>query len=180
MLPGRRSGAILAAIILTLEACPAVNAKSDLTAEKAEVEKVIRASIEWAMTKDTALLYGSFVNDSTLFWFSPDNAGTVHGFEAFKQQVEQVFLNPAFAAVGSEFKDLDVHFSRGGDVAWYSCILNDRNTWNGKPANWENVRWTGVLEKRDGIWRIVQMHFSYPEEEMVKRLRPDPAAPAGE
>jgi len=27
-----------------------------------------------------------------------------------------------------------------------------------------NVRWTGVLEKRDGRWLIMQMHFSYPEE----------------
>ena len=174
------SVAAAVAITLTLEGSPAVNAKPDIAAERAQVEKVIRASIEWAMTKDTALLYGSFVRDSTLFWFSPDDAGTVRSFDAFKQQVEQVFLNPAFAAVGSEFQDLEVHFSRAGDVAWYSCILNDRNTWNGKPANWENVRWTGVLERRDGTWVIMQMHFSYSEEEMSKRLRPEPVPPAGE
>ena len=101
----------------------------------------------------------------------PDAGGTVRGFDAFKQQVEQVFLNPAFKAVGSEFIDLDVHLSRSGDVAWYSCILNDRNTWNGRPANWENVRWTGVLEKRDGAWVIVQQHFSYSEEDVAARVR---------
>lgn len=170
--------AIAVALSLTLEVSPVANAQSDPAAERAKVEKVVRASIEWAMNKDTALLYNSFVNDSTLFWFSPDEAGTVRGFAAFKQQVEQIFLNPAFKAVGSEFKNLDVHFSRSGDVAWYSCILNDRNTWNGKPSNWENVRWTGVLEKRDGVWLIAQMHFSYSEEEMLKRNRSEPAPPA--
>jgi hypothetical protein len=172
--------AITVALSLTLGVCSAVNAKPDVSAERAKVEKVIRASIEWAMNKDKALLYRSFVNDSTLFWFSPDNAGTIRGFDAFKQQVEQIFMNPAFKAVGSEFKDLNVHFSRSGDVAWYSCILNDRNSWNGQPANWENVRWTGVLEKRGGDWLIVQMHFSYSEEDMLKRMRPEQAPPAGE
>jgi len=164
--------AVTIALSLTMGVCSAVSAKPDLAAERAKVEKVVRASIEWAMTKDTSLLYRSFVNDSTLFWFSPDNAGTVRGFDAFKQQVEQVFMNPAFKAVGSEFKNLDIHFARSGDVAWYSCILDDRNTWNGRPANWENVRWTGVLEKRDGAWMIMQMHFSYSEEDMLKRMKP--------
>jgi hypothetical protein len=178
--PAAGAVALSLLLVLTLGVCSLVNAKPDLAAERVKVEKVIRASIEWAMTKDTTLLYGSFVHDSTLFWFSPDDAGTVRGFAAFKQQVEEVFLNSAFKAVGSEFKDLDVHFSRSGDVAWYSCVLNDRNTWNGRPANWENVRWTGVLEKRDGAWMIMQMHFSYSEEAMAKRMRPEqPPATGG-
>jgi ketosteroid isomerase-like protein len=171
---------VAVALYLTLGVCSSVNAKPDLAAEKVRVEKVIRASIEWAMNKDTALLYRSFANDSTLFWFSPDNAGTIRGFDAFKQQVEQIFMNPAFKAVGSEFKDLDVHFSHSGDVAWYACILNDRNTWNGQPANWENVRWTGVLEKRDGNWVIVQMHFSHSEENMLKRMQGGQPPPIAE
>ena len=94
--------------------------------------------------------------------------------------MEQIFLNPAFKAVGSEFIDLHIHFSRSGDVAWYSCLLNDRNTWNGRPANWENVRWTGVLEKRDGTWRIAQQHFSYSEEDMARRMRPEPPPASGQ
>jgi len=168
------------ALTLILGVCSDMNAKPDLAAERVKVEKVIRASIEWAMNKDKDLLYRSFVNDSTLFYFSPDNAGTIRGFDAFKQLVEQIFMNPAFRAVGSEFKDLEIHFSRSGDVAWYSCILNDRNTWNGRPSNWENVRWTGVLEKRGGNWVIVQMHFSYSEEDMLKRMQPEQQPPAAE
>jgi ketosteroid isomerase-like protein len=171
------STAVVIALSLTLGVCSAVDAKPNVAAEKAKVEKVIRASIEWAMNKDKDLLYRSFVNDSTLFYFSPDNGGTIRGFDQFKQLVEQIFMNPAFKAVGSEFKDLDIHLSRSGDVAWYSCILNDRNTWNGQPSNWENVRWTGVLEKHNGNWVIVQMHFSYSEEDMVRRMQPGEQPP---
>jgi hypothetical protein len=129
--------------------------------EKVRIEEVIKASIGWAQTKDTDLLYRCFAKDESLFWFTPEAAGTTHGFESFKQTVEQVFLNDAFKAIRFEVRDLKINLSRSGDVAWYSCMLDDENEWNGQPASWINVRWTGVLEKREGNWVIVQMHFSY-------------------
>jgi len=49
-------------------------------------------------------------------------------------------------------------------VAWWYCMLDDINEWDGQPASWENTRWTGVLEKREGKWVIVQMHFSFAKE----------------
>ena len=150
----------------------------DVAAETAVVDSVIRfAAIQWAMRKDTAAMFRHFAHDSTLFWFSPDSAGTLRGFETQRRLVEQVFMNPAFVAVGSDFRDMRIHLSRGGDVAWWSSIVDDRNTWQGRPASWENVRWTGVAEKRDGVWVIRQMHFSKSEEAMTRELRP--AEPAG-
>ncbi|MFH1699086.1 MAG: nuclear transport factor 2 family protein [Candidatus Zixiibacteriota bacterium] len=58
--------------------------------------------------------------------------------------------------------------SQSGTVAWFSTILDDINEWNGQPANWINVRYTGVLEKREGNWVITQMHFSYDADAMKK------------
>jgi hypothetical protein len=46
-------------------------------------------------------------------------------------------------------------------VAWWACILDDLGEWDGRPIGWKDTRWTGVLEKRDGRWLIVQMHFSF-------------------
>ena len=136
----------------------------DMEAEKAQIEEVIKASIGWAQTKDTDLLYNSFAQDENLFWFTPEAAGTTHGFDSFKKTVENVFLNDAFKAIRFEVRDLKINLSRSGDVAWYSCMLDDENEWNGLPASWLNVRWTGVLEKREGKWVIVQMHFSYGQD----------------
>ncbi len=133
----------------------------NVEAEKAEIEKVVKGSIGWALTKDTDLLYSCFARTEDLFWFSPETAGTTHGFEAFQQTVENVFLNEAFKAVRFEVRELKINLSQSGDVAWYSCLLDDENEWNGQPASWINVRWTGVLERYDDNWKIVQMHFSY-------------------
>ncbi len=124
------------------------------------IEKVIHASIGWAGNKDKDLLYSGMADDEKLFWFSPDNAGTIKGRKAFENLTENFFMLEDFKAVRYEIKELEINFSQSGDVAWYHARLDDYNTWKGQPANWEDVRWTGVLEKRGGNWVIVQMHFS--------------------
>jgi len=158
-------GCVTLIILLLIGGCGTMSEKVDPVAEKAKVEQVIKNSIRWVLTKDTVLSYGCFAMDSSLFWFSPDNAGTISGFESFKTLTEQVFMNPAFKGVRSDFKDLRITLSGSGDCAWWSCYLDDFNEWNGRPSNWVNVRWTGVLEKIDGEWKIRQMHFSHALED---------------
>jgi hypothetical protein len=48
----------------------------------------------------------------------PDNAGSIKGFEAFRKLAEQLFMNPAFKAIKSDFKDLRIDLSRSGECAW--------------------------------------------------------------
>jgi len=85
----------------------------------------------------------------------------IRGFNQFVKNSE-IFKNPEFKYVRHELKDLTINISELGNVAWFFCILNDINIWKGQPANWENTRWTGVLEKENGGWVIQQMHFSFP------------------
>ena len=106
------------------------------------------------------MLYCSLVQDERFFIFHPDSKSTIHGFDQFKQHVERIFLNDAFRATGFEIKELGIHIAESGNVAWFSCLLDDHGEWNGKPASWIDVRWTGVLEKQKDQWKIVQMHFS--------------------
>ena len=131
----------------------------DIQNEKKLVEKVIHGSISWAKNKDINLLYSIIANDTSFLEIHPDEK-VVRGFEDFKK-AEKFWMNPDFKAIRYEIKDLSINFSNSGDVAWFFCMLDDINEWKGQPANWENTRWTGVLEKRDGRWVIVQQHFSF-------------------
>ena len=125
------------------------------------IEQAIRASIGWAKSKDLALLYNTIANDPDFLEVHPEG-DVVRGFEEFKK-AERIWMSPHFKAVRYEIRDLRIKLSRSGDVAWFFCVLDDINEWKGQPANWENTRWTGVLEKRDGRWVTVQQHFSFAE-----------------
>jgi ketosteroid isomerase-like protein len=124
------------------------------------IEKTIRASISWSLTKDRALLERVLAHDDGLFIFNPD-AQTIVGWQQFSKGFD-FWMDPRFKTSHVEIRNLRLNLSRSGTVAWWSCILDERSSWDGRAADWKNTRWTGVLEKRSGRWLIVQMHFSFP------------------
>jgi ketosteroid isomerase-like protein len=147
------------------------HARGTEEADRAEIAKVVRTSIEWALTKDKQALFNCLVQDSTLFIFHPDAEGTIVGFEAFRELTESVFMDPKFKATDSEFKGMKIHLSKSGDTAWFSCLLDDHGEWDSRKTGWDDARWTGVLEKRHDRWKIAQMHFSLASDEVEDKAR---------
>ena len=147
-------------VVLVLSiSCQQENDTFNIESEKSLVEKAIHNSIGWAKNKDIELLYSVIANDTNYLEVDPHDR-VVKGFQDFKKN-EKFWMSPDFKAIRYEIKDLKMNFSESGNVAWFFCMLDDINEWKGQPVNWENTRWTGVLEKREGNWIIVQMHFSY-------------------
>lgn len=161
---------LLAALAFATLSALVVLPREDREREKQLITDVVHASIEWAIDKDKELLFNSLAQDEDFFIFHPDSRTTIRGFEPFRENTESFFMRDDFRAVHTEVKDLKVHLSRGGDVAWYSCTLDDFNEFQGRRIEWKDVRWTGVLEKRDDRWVIVQMHFSFGEDQIRARV----------
>ncbi|NIN64409.1 MAG: hypothetical protein GTO63_06850 [Anaerolineae bacterium] len=147
------------AMAVAVTAC-APQQSVDRDAEIAAVERAIDGTIAWARTKDFDWLYGIIANDSAYLEVHPEDR-VVKGFHEFRR-MEEFWASPDFRAIRHEIRDLQITLSRSGDVAWFFCMLDDINEWQGQPVSWINARWTGVLEKRDGKWIMVQMHFSNP------------------
>jgi ketosteroid isomerase-like protein len=145
-----------------------------ISSDRMVVEQTIRDSIGWAMTKDRALLERIIAHDADLFMFNPDSKSTIVGWNAFTKNFA-FWMDPRFKATRFDLRELRTNFSRSGDVAWFSAILDDLAEWDGKPTGWKDTRWTGVLEKREGAWVIVQMHFSFASD----RVPTEPTAAAG-
>ena len=133
--------------------------------EQNEVEKVIRDSIGWALTKDLERLFSIVAQDDDFFIYHPDSKSTIVGFDAFQKLGERVWMKEEFKAVDFAIENLRLKFAELGNVAWFSCMLDDHAEWNGQPIGWDDCRWTGTLEKRAGQWVIVQMHFSFPKDD---------------
>lgn len=164
-----------AAILLSLAMLATPIEHGVLMEDRAEVERVIRDSIGWALTKDRPRLESILSNGDDLFIFQPTSEATVVGWESFLPAFE-FWMDPRFKATSFDVRDLRVSFSGSGDTAWFSALLDDRAEWDGRPVAWENTRWTGVLERREDGWVIVQMHFSFASDEGVEQGRIDRSA----
>jgi len=128
--------------------------------EKAAIEQIIRNNIMWALTKDVEMQKDTMAHDEDLLIIWTGSMHITRGWKEHEKSFE-TWLDPRFKAVRTEVRDLEVHISRSGDVAWFFANLDDVVSWEEKVSRFgEGLRWTGVLEKRDGRWVIVQLHAS--------------------
>ncbi len=167
-------------VLLLLVSGAVTQDKMNVAKDRIVVEQVIRDSIGWALTKDRPLLERVIAHDADLFMFNPDSKSTTVGWNAFVRNFD-VWMDPRFKATSFDVRELRVSFSRSADVAWFSAILDDLAEWGGKPIGWKDTRWTGVLERRDHAWVIVQMHFSFAADRVraetltaIRRQAPPP------
>jgi len=152
----------ISAVMIFCSYCGKPTAITNRDTEIREIARVIDSCIGWFKNKDFNTLFSVVTHDSDYISVHPGNR-VIRGFRQFEKNAE-IFKRPEFRYVRHEIKDLIVTLSNSGDVAWWYCVLDDINSWDGQPANWENTRWTGVLEKRNDHWVIVQQHFSFAAE----------------
>jgi len=146
----------------------------DKNSEYDAVKNTIEQSIGWAINRDFDAMYNLWADDLFHFWLFSNSK--VIGLDNMKKYSE-VWKDPDFRGTHFEFRDLRIVFSHSGDVAWYSCYLDDCSSYKGKESCLKDVFQTGVLEKRDGRWVHVLMHGSYPvdkiPENYVRRFYSD-------
>ena len=132
---------------------------SDAKNDEQQIMKALHDSFGWALTKDRALFESVFAKDDDFFTYFPDSKSTVLGWQQFERFLDE-WMDPRSKATGYDIRNLRIVVSRTGDVAWFSAIVDDEGEFDGKPWGTKGIRWTGVLEKRGGGWKICQQHMS--------------------
>jgi len=136
--------------------------------EEHKIAKIIHDSFRWALTKDRALFERIFAQDDDFFTYYPDSKSTVVGGKQFEKFLER-WMDPRNRAKGFDIRDLRIVISKEGEVAWFSAIVDDEGEFDGKPWGARDIRWTGVLEKRGGSWKICQQHMSEANDKSSKQ-----------
>ncbi len=137
------------------------------TSDEYEITKVIHDSFGWALTRDRALFESIFAKDDDFFTYYPDSKSTVVGWNQFERFLD-VWMDPRNKAKGFDIRDLRIVISKTRDVAWFSAIVDDEGEFDGEPWSAKDIRWTGVLEKRGGSWKICQQHMSEANDKSSK------------
>lgn len=111
-------------------------------------------------SEDMAAFDRVFAHDADAVSFGTDAAERFVGFDALRKSVESQFAS--FDGSKLTVRDEVVKASRGGDAAWFSEVVDWDTKAGGEAVSLKGCRFTGVLEKRDGAWKVVQFHASMP------------------
>jgi len=132
----------------------------DLNAEKAAVKTVLDKVVELSEKGDIKLAEKIFAKDTDMIHFGTDAAERLVGYEAAIKSLEQ--QNAALEEIKITVRDQEIRVHKSGTVAWYSEIIDFKGKAQGQPFAIAGMRQTGILDKRDGNWVIVQTHSSIP------------------
>jgi len=125
-----------------------------------EHEAEMTVSKMWKAFKDSdvELFSNTMAKDKNMVTFGTDVLERWEGWNALEVSIEEQFS--AFDVININRKNKVLNYSKSGDTAWFSEVV-DWEVMSGEEKTLiENIRFTGVLEKRGKNWKIVQFHSS--------------------
>ncbi|MDA3860033.1 MAG: nuclear transport factor 2 family protein [Melioribacteraceae bacterium] len=134
----------------------------DINVEETKVKVVLDQLIKSSETKDMELTSKIYAHDSDMIIIGTDGGEYIVGWNALKDLLEKQFAGTESSKLSVKNQVIKVHDS--GMVAWFSELIDWDITFEGKTDKMEGLRTTGVLEKRNGNWVIVQLHYSVPNQ----------------
>lgn len=147
----------LISILLLVYCAPA---PVDLQAEKENIESLLDLFWKSFEEKNIDNLSELIAHDTDMVIFGTDENERWAGWEVCKEALLKQFKS--FTHIRVKTHNRVVHVAPTGKTAWFSLLrFISIVTENGIEEGMK-TRVTGVLEKRDGKWKLVQYHSSYP------------------
>ena len=128
--------------------------------EKVEAEALLDKYIRAFRTQDLTLASEVYAHDSDLVVYGSSPADRRLGWNQTEAYLRAYFGSVERIDIVLKERHLKVHES--GKVAWFAQVLTWEETEKGKSYLLDGLRITGVLEKRERGWVIVQLHASGP------------------
>jgi len=135
--------------------------KVDPETEKSNVEKIVKELYQSYEQKDIDLMSEVMAHDESMLSFGTGISDIHKSWKEWKENHIAQFEAIDEAKINS--KNLNVYLSRTGNVAWFADITDWTLVIQKETIQMNDVRITGVLEKRNNVWKIVQIHASVPQ-----------------
>lgn len=129
--------------------------------DKTDVERVIDGFFKAMDRRDFKWMKQHLAHDPDMVHIGTEADEYRIGRDAMKEAIREQFRS--LRSYKAALRNRVTHVGPSGDVAWFSHVMDARIESDDGTHYLENARFTGVLEKRDGVWVIVQTHMSVPE-----------------
>jgi ketosteroid isomerase-like protein len=133
----------------------------DIDKERENVSLVLEKYVIANERQDVGLVKEIWANNPHIVVFGTTGDDKFVGWSEIQEVMQRQFNT--FQETYISVRDQVIEVSETGKTAWFSEIVNYNYIYQGEPKQYEGLRFTGVLEKTNGDWYIVQSHMSVPE-----------------
>lgn len=132
------------------------NCKKDKEAIESLLENYILAN----ENQDVELIEEIWAPDDEIILYGTDSDERLMGWANIKEAIKEQFgyITDTYISASNQFIKLNCT----SNTAWFAETLNYNYMYKGVAHKYEGLRFTGVVEKIDGKWLLVQGHLSLP------------------
>jgi uncharacterized protein (TIGR02246 family) len=134
----------------------------DIEAEKSNVQSVLDQWLQANRDQDIESYMKIFAPDEDIMNLGVSGERWI-GWKALKERTMKSY--EAIDKIDFSVRDRVIKVHGSGTVAWFFLVLDINFIFQGEAISVEKVRLTGVLDKRDENWVVVQSHASVPATE---------------
>ena len=148
--------------LIALHSCNIDNQSKNVDLDL-EIEKVALVLEKYVIAnekQDMGLIKEIWAPETDIMIFGTNSDEQLIGWEQIRDAVQRQFN--LFEDTYISVHDQVIQINECGNTAWFSEIVNYNFIYQGEAKQFEGVRFTGILEKFNGDWFIVQSHMSIP------------------
>ncbi len=150
--------------IITFTSCKNTCEKSstNYNQEKNQIKEILQKVADATAKEDIEGVKKYTLNDENYTWFGTSKLEQSKGWESYEEALTRQF--EMFDGVSIAINNQIIDISDDGNTAWFSEFLSYSFSYYDKKYVYNDIRYTGVLKKIEGNWKIVQTHMSITDE----------------
>lgn len=128
--------------------------------DKEAIENLLENYILANENQDLDLIEKIWSPDEEIVLYGTDSDERLVGWSNIRTAIKEQFgfISDTYISASNQFIKLNCT----GNTAWFAETLNYNYMYQGMAHKFEGLRFTGVVEKIDGKWLLVQAHLSLP------------------
>ena len=148
------------AVLLLTVACDTGDVKIDKAEEIIAIENVLEQFIIANETQDFDLIQNIWAPDSDIILYGTNSDEKLMGWTNIRNAIKEQFrlIDETYISASDQF----IKLNECGNTAWFAETLNYNFMYGDVAHSYSGMRFTGVVSKIDGRWRLVQAHLSVP------------------
>jgi SnoaL-like protein len=152
---------VLSVVILFMAwACNTSQTKFNTEEEITKIETLLDQYVIANEKQDIGIIETIWSDAKDIELIGTENDELLVGWDVIKKAISDQFnlFDNTYISVNDQI----IHLNETGNTAWFFETLNYNFIYVGKAMSFEGIRFTGVVEKKNGNWEIVQGHLSVP------------------
>lgn len=150
--------------VASKSAAPTIS-KLDIAKEKSEISQILDNLANATESGNLEMLENIWLTTKDVLLIGTESDEKLYGWKEIKEAI--IKQSNSFAETLISITDQDIWISNDGHVAWFFEELNYNFVYEEKAMTFTGIRFTGVMQKIDGNWRLVQQHLSIPAQPVM-------------